>query len=74
MTNVLKESFARSNRPVVIQALMTGATAKYTEDIKYMTDLANKSALFKANPRAVLKSCIQLWLIARLTQLTGKIC
>ena len=46
MTNFLKESFVRSNRPAVIKALMIGATAKYEEDIKYMTDIANKSALF----------------------------
>ncbi|KIM86528.1 hypothetical protein PILCRDRAFT_815766 [Piloderma croceum F 1598] len=42
MTNFLKESFVRSNRPAVIKALMIGATAKYEEDIKYMTDIANK--------------------------------
>jgi cytochrome P450/NADPH-cytochrome P450 reductase len=46
MTNFLKESFLRSSRPAVITALMTGATAKYAEDMKYMTDIANKSAFF----------------------------
>jgi cytochrome P450/NADPH-cytochrome P450 reductase len=46
MTSFLKESFSRSSRPAVVNALMIGATAKYAEDIKYMTDIANKSALF----------------------------
>jgi cytochrome P450 / NADPH-cytochrome P450 reductase len=53
MTDFLKECFARSNRPTVVQALMTGATAKYLEDIKYMTDLANKSVSSKAGIRAL---------------------
>ena len=43
MSEFLKECFARSNRPSVVQALMPGASAKYAEDIKYMTDLAKKS-------------------------------
>jgi hypothetical protein len=74
MSDFLKESFARSNRPTVIQALMTGATAKYAEDIKYMTDVANKSVLSKANICYVLKLCAQLWPIARLIPPKRKIC
>lgn len=74
MTDFLKECFARSNRPTVVQALMTGATAKYLEDIKYMTDLANKSVSSKAGIYIVLTIFIQLWRIARLTPLTRKIC
>lgn len=43
MTDFLKESGARGNRPTVVQALMSGTNAKYAEDIKYMTDLGNQS-------------------------------
>lgn len=43
MTDFLKESGARANRPSVVQALMTGTNAKYAEDIKYMADLGNRS-------------------------------
>lgn len=42
MGDVLRESFARSTRPSVIQAMMTGANAKYDEDIKYMRGLASQ--------------------------------
>lgn len=43
MADFLKESGARSNRPTVVQALMPTATAKYEENIKYMTELGNQS-------------------------------
>jgi cytochrome P450/NADPH-cytochrome P450 reductase len=42
MTDFLKESGARGNRPTVVQALMSGTNAKYAEDIKYMTDIGNQ--------------------------------
>ncbi|KAF7973316.1 hypothetical protein HWV62_15559 [Athelia sp. TMB] len=42
MTDFLKESGARANRPTVVQALMSGTNAKYAEDMKFMTDLANQ--------------------------------
>jgi cytochrome P450 / NADPH-cytochrome P450 reductase len=61
MTDFLKECFARSSRPTVVQALMTGATAKYAEDMKFMTDLANKSSLSNTDDICVvLKLCIVL--------------
>lgn len=43
MADFLKESGARSNRPTVVQALMPGTTAKYNEDVKYMSDLGKQS-------------------------------
>lgn len=39
---------------------MTGTTAKYTDDIKYMTDLANKSMFSRAVICTVLILCAQL--------------
>ncbi len=43
MADVLKESFNRFSRPTIVQSLLKGATAKYFDDIKVMTDIANQS-------------------------------
>ena len=43
MTEFLKESGSRASRPAVVQALMTGTNAKYSEDMKVMSDLGNQS-------------------------------
>ncbi|KIK61041.1 hypothetical protein GYMLUDRAFT_43136 [Collybiopsis luxurians FD-317 M1] len=40
MTDFLKECFIRATRPSIVQALMSGATAKWEEDAKFMTDVA----------------------------------
>jgi hypothetical protein len=74
MTDFLKECFARSTRPTVISALLAGANAKYTEDIKYMTDLANKSVLSGASSYVVLMLYAQLWLIVGPIPSTRRIC
>ncbi|KAF7976157.1 hypothetical protein HWV62_7475 [Athelia sp. TMB] len=51
MGDFLKECFLRTNRPSVVQALMPGTTAKYVDDIKYMTEVATKIvAERKAHP------------------------
>lgn len=51
MSEFLKESGYRASRPSIIQALMPGTNAIYAEDIKYMTDIANKIvAERKAHP------------------------
>lgn len=42
MGDFLKECFLRTNRPSVVQALMPGTTAKYVDDIRYMTEVAAK--------------------------------
>ncbi|KAJ8488103.1 hypothetical protein ONZ45_g14089 [Pleurotus djamor] len=42
MADVLKESFMRFSRPSVVQAMLTSTNAKYFEDIKLMTDIANQ--------------------------------
>ncbi|KAJ3737687.1 fatty acid hydroxylase [Lentinula guzmanii] len=42
MTDFLKECYIRSTRPSLVQALMTGATAKWETDAKFMTDVATR--------------------------------
>ncbi|KAF5387254.1 hypothetical protein D9757_006892 [Collybiopsis confluens] len=42
MTNFLKESYIRANRPSLIQALMSGANAKWEEDARFMTNVATR--------------------------------
>lgn len=43
MADVLKECFHRFSRPTIVQSLLKGTTAKYFDDIKVMTDIANQS-------------------------------
>ncbi|KAJ6537331.1 fatty acid hydroxylase [Mycena sp. CBHHK59/15] len=51
MADFLTECGLRSKRPRVLQAMMTGTTAKYEQDIKKMKDLANQIvSTRKANP------------------------
>ncbi|KAJ3826077.1 fatty acid hydroxylase [Lentinula raphanica] len=42
MTDFLKECYIRSTRPRLVQALMTGTTAKWENDAKFMTDVATR--------------------------------
>ncbi|KZT19446.1 fatty acid hydroxylase [Neolentinus lepideus HHB14362 ss-1] len=42
MTDFLKECNARANRPAIVQALMTSATAKWEADKKLMVDVASQ--------------------------------
>ncbi|KAJ7118363.1 bifunctional P-450/NADPH-P450 reductase [Mycena epipterygia] len=51
MSDFLKESGARSNRPRVIQSMMRGTNAKYQADIKLMRELAEQIvSKRRANP------------------------
>ena len=43
MVDFLLESGHRASRLSLVQAVMTSATAKYEQDIKIMSDLANES-------------------------------
>ncbi|KAK7038997.1 hypothetical protein VNI00_010389 [Paramarasmius palmivorus] len=42
MVDFLKECFSRTQRPSIVQALMTGTNAKWEEDVKFMTEIAEK--------------------------------
>ncbi|THU98682.1 cytochrome P450 [Dendrothele bispora CBS 962.96] len=42
MTDFLKECFLRASRPSIVQAMMPGATAKFEEDKKFMTSVAER--------------------------------
>ncbi|KAJ3896345.1 fatty acid hydroxylase [Lentinula edodes] len=42
MTDFLKECYIRSTRPSFMQALMSGTTAKWESDAKFMTDVATR--------------------------------
>ncbi|KAF9263922.1 cytochrome P450 [Marasmius fiardii PR-910] len=40
MVDFLKESFQRTQRPTIVQALLSGTNAKFEEDMKFMEELA----------------------------------
>lgn len=45
LSDFFKESYLRTLRPSVVQALMTGTTAKYEADQKLMKDVADNSEI-----------------------------
>ncbi|ESK91468.1 cytochrome p450 [Moniliophthora roreri MCA 2997] len=42
MVDFLKECFSRTQRPSIVQALMSGTNAKWEADVQFMTDIADK--------------------------------
>ncbi|KAF4598867.1 hypothetical protein EYR38_007278 [Pleurotus pulmonarius] len=65
MADVLKESFNRFSRPTIVQSLLKGTTAKYFDDIKVMTDIANQMIVDRKAHPTEKKDLLNIMLNAR---------
>ncbi|KAG7093355.1 hypothetical protein E1B28_007036 [Marasmius oreades] len=71
MVDFLKECFHRSNRPYIVQALMTGSNAKFEGDIKFMEEIAHKIVQHRKEHPIEKKDLLNTMLFAK-DQKTGE--